>query len=29
LTSMFTSIVLTRGLVNAIVGGRKVDKLWI
>ena len=29
LTSLFTSIVLTRGLVNAIVGGRKVDKLWI
>ena len=29
LTSMFTSIVLTRGLVNAIVGGRKVDKLWL
>ena len=29
LTSMFTSIVLTRGLVNAIVGGRKIDKLWI
>jgi len=29
LTSMFTSIVLTRGLVNMIVGGRKIDKLWI
>jgi preprotein translocase subunit SecD len=29
LTSMFTSIVLTRGLVNAIVGGRKIEKLWI
>ena len=29
LTSLFTSIVLTRGLVNMIVGGRKVDKLWI
>jgi preprotein translocase subunit SecD len=29
LTSMFTSIVLTRGLVNAVVGGRKIEKLWI
>jgi len=29
LTSLFTSIVLTRGLVNMIVGGRKIDKLWI
>jgi preprotein translocase subunit SecD len=29
LTSLFTSIVLTRGLVNAIVGGRKVHRLWI
>ena len=29
LTSMFTSIVMTRGLVNFIVGGRKIDKLWI
>ena len=29
LTSMFTSIVLTRGLVNAIVGGRRIEKLWI
>ena len=29
LTSMFTSIVMTRGLVNAVVGGRKIDKLWI
>ena len=29
LTSMFTSIVMTRGLVNVVVGGRKIDKLWI
>lgn len=29
LTSLFTSIVLTRGLVNAIVGGRRIEKLWI
>jgi preprotein translocase subunit SecD len=29
LTSMFTSIVLTRGMVNLIVGGRKIEKLWI
>mgnify|MGYP000099001597 FL=1 len=29
LTSMFTSIVMTRGLVNLVVGGRKIDKLWI
>ena len=29
LTSMFTSIVMTRGLVNSVVGGRKIDKLWI
>ena len=29
LTSMFTSIVMTRGLVNIVVGGRKIDKLWI
>ena len=29
LTSMFTSIVMTRGLVNFVVGGRKIDKLWI
>ncbi|MDG1485199.1 MAG: protein translocase subunit SecD, partial [Porticoccaceae bacterium] len=27
LTSMFTSIVMTRGLVNLIVGGRKIEKL--
>ena len=29
LTSMFTSIVLTRGVVNWVYGGRKVDRLWI
>ncbi len=29
LTSMFTSIVLTRGMVNLTVGGRKIEKLWI
>lgn len=29
LTSMFTSIVMTRGLVNTVVGGRKIEKLWI
>jgi len=29
LTSLFTSIVMTRGLVNWVVGGRKIDKLWI
>jgi len=29
LTSMFTSIVMTRGLVNFVVGGRKIEKLWI
>ena len=29
LTSMFTSIVMTRGLVNMVVGGRKIEKLWI
>jgi preprotein translocase subunit SecD len=29
LTSMFTAIVMTRGLVNMVVGGRKIDKLWI
>ena len=29
LTSMFTSIVMTRGLVNLIIGGRKIEKLWI
>ena len=29
LTSMFTSIVMTRGLVNLVVGSRKIEKLWI
>ncbi len=29
LTSMFTAIVGTRGLVNLIYGGRNVKKLWI
>ena len=29
LTSMFTSIVMTRGLVNLVVGGRKIEKLCI
>ena len=29
LTSMFTSIVLTRGLVNLAYGRRRVDRLWI
>ena len=29
LTSMFTSIVMTRGIVNMIVGGRKINTLWI
>ena len=29
LTSMFTSIVLTRGLVNATYGGQRFDRLWI
>ena len=29
LTSMFTSIVMTRGLVNLVVGGRKIKTLWI
>ncbi len=29
LTSMFTSIVMTRGLVNLVVGGRRIEKLWI
>jgi len=28
-TSMFTSIVLTRWIVNATYGGRRVEKLWI
>jgi preprotein translocase subunit SecD len=26
---MFTAIVMTRGLVNMVVGGRKIEKLWI
>ena len=29
LTSMFTSIVMTRGFVNLTIGGRKIEKLWI
>lgn len=29
LTSMFTSILMTRGIVNMIVGGRKIKTLWI
>ena len=29
LTSMFTSIIMTRGIVNLVVGGRKIDRLWI
>jgi len=29
LTSMFTSIVMTRGFVNLIIGGRKIENLWI
>ena len=29
MTSMFTSIVMTRGFVNLIIGGRKIEKLWI
>ncbi len=29
LTSMFTSIIMTRGIVNFAVGGRKIDRLWI
>ena len=29
LTSMFTSIIMTRGIVNFVVGGRKIDRLWI
>ena len=28
LTSMFTSIIMTRGIVNFVVGGRKIDRLW-
>lgn len=29
LTSMFTAIVVTRGMVNLIFGGRDIKKLWI
>ena len=29
ITSMFTAIMCTRSLVNAVVGGRKLKKLWI
>ena len=29
LTSMFTAIIVTRGMVNLIFGGRNVKKLWI
>ena len=29
LTSMFTSIIMTRGIVNFVVSGRKIDRLWI
>lgn len=29
ITSMFTAIVVTRVLVNAIWGGRRIEKLWI
>ena len=29
LTSMFTAIVMTRGIVNLVHGGRKLEKLWI
>ena len=29
ITSMFTSIVLTRGMVNLVYGNRKVERLWI
>ena len=29
LTSMFTSIIMTRGIVNFVVGGKKIQKLWI
>ena len=29
LTSMFTSIIMTRGIVNFVVGGRKIDRIWI
>ncbi len=29
ITSMFTSIVLTRGIVNLVYGNREVERLWI
>ena len=29
LTSMFTSIIMTRGIVNFVVGGKKIQRLWI
>lgn len=29
LTSMFTAIYVTRGMVNLIYGGRDLKKLWI
>lgn len=29
LTSLFTAIMFTRGMVNLIFGGRNVKKLWI
>lgn len=29
LTSMFTAIVLSRGVINVIYGGKNVNKLWI
>tara|TARA_E500000075_G_scaffold131944_1_gene143199 strand:- start:306 stop:1541 length:1236 start_codon:yes stop_codon:yes gene_type:complete len=29
ITSMFTSIVLTRGVVNLVYGNRQVERLWI
>ena len=29
LTSMFTSIIMTRGIVNFVVGGKKIQNLWI
>jgi preprotein translocase subunit SecD len=29
LTSMFTAVIVTRGMVNLIFGGRDFKKLWI
>ena len=29
LTSMFTAIVVTRAMVNLVIGGRNIKKLWI